>query len=290
MTARPLARCPRAGEWLRRGILGVLLTGIAGTLAHAPAGAAPPPAQRLQCALPGGATLAIVHAQGRPLAVAAGVTAGPRECATRSTAPPQADAGGWRFEWRDATLDARYVVQLSALAEGGFRMRLSAPDTTPPGTGTAPGTVPCGALVLPAEAVLRPGDGRCQRSEDRGEALQDAWAALREALLARSPAQLRGVLADKVMLAEGASGDSPRVGADELARHLRCVAALTHRGQRLDDWARAHPHLLTAPTGVDRPDDATVNLTGFGGLQWQGGRWQLTWLAASRAVLLRDCG
>lgn len=290
----PLARwrLGRAGCALATGLLALQASSAA-----APP-LTPPPAQRLECALPGGATLAIVHTQGRPLAVALSAVAGPRECASRSTAPPQPDAGGWRFDWVDATLNTRYAARVTARPGGGFQLRLSVDDDAAADAAVAAGVasapdaarVPCGPLTLPAEAMLQPADARCLAREDRSEALQATWAALRGALLTRSPAALQGVLAARVMLAEGASGDSPRVEAGELARHLACVAALTHRGQRLDDWARGHPHLLTATTGVEWPDDATALLTGFGGLQWQGGRWQLTWLAASRAVLLRDCG
>lgn len=245
-------------------------------------------ARLLRCTWPDGSSLGVVHRGGLPLALTAGATSGGRECATRSTRPPAAlvAAAGdrvWVFEWHDTVLGDFFRAEVRGLPSSGFVVLLSAPAAS------GPGRVRCGPLSLPARAELHPALAACQAGEDRSEALQDSWRTLRQALLARDAAAFRGVLADQVELAEGASADSPRVAADRLALHLACVAGLMRGGVPLAEWARERPHILSAPTGLSWHGPGVVSLGGYARLAWVAGGWRLDGLNASRAVILRDC-
>lgn len=241
-------------------------------------------ARLLHCTWPDGSSLGVIHRHGTPLALTAGAVSGARECATRSTQPATQDGlAGWRFDWHDGALGDTFSAELQPLPNGGFVMSLMRPEAS------GPGRVRCGPLSLPARAELRLGTAACQESDDRSQALQSAWQALRRALIEGDATAFRGVLAAQVELAEGASGDSPRVAAGEVAAHLACVAALTRDGQPLAEWARVRPHILAAPTGLAWQGVGAVNLGGYAGLAWEAGQWRLGWLNASRAVILRQC-
>jgi hypothetical protein len=243
--------------------------------------------RHLRCEFPDGSSLGVIHRHGVPVALTGGATAGARECATRSTQPAQpASGGGWRFDWHDAVLADTYRAELQALPGGGFALTLAQPASAAP---ARPGRVRCGPLSLPAQATLRPGTPECRESEDRSLPLQDTWRLLRQAVTGADSAAFRRVLAPEVELAEGSAQDSPRLPAETVAGHLACVATLAHAGMRLSDWAAARPDILTAPTGLLWQGEGEVRLGGYGGMSWQAGRWQLTWLNASRAVILRHC-
>lgn len=258
---------------------------VAGPVSGSPAAGGDGAATLLRCTWPDGSSLGVIHRDGAPLALTAGAVSGARECATRSTQPATRDgAAAWRFDWRDDALGDTFQAGVQPLPQGGFVVSLASPE--PSGLGR----VRCGPLSLPARAELRPGTAACAESEDRSQALQSTWQTLRQALLGGDAAAFRGALAAEVELAEGASGDSPRVAAGEVAAHLACVAALTRAGQPWAEWARVRPHLLAAPTGLAWQGAGEVSLGGYAGLSWAVGRWQMTWLNASRAVLLRPCG
>jgi hypothetical protein len=257
---------------------------VAGPVSGSPATGGEGAATLLRCTWPDGSSLGVIHRHGTPLALTAGAVAGARECATRSTQPATREgAAAWRFDWDDSVLGDTFRAELQPLPNGGFVVSLARPAAS------GPGRVRCGPVSLPARAELRPGTAACQESDDRSQALQGTWQALRRALLEGDPTAFRGVLAAQVELAEGASGDSPRVAASEVAAHLACVAALTRAGQPLAEWARARPHILAAPTGLAWQGAGEVSLGGYAGLAWEAGQWRLGWLNASRAVILRDC-
>jgi hypothetical protein len=268
----------------------LLLAAIAPAASGTEPGAAADTPRHLRCEFPDGSSLGVIHRHGVPVALTGGAVAGARECATRSTQPAQpASGGGWRFDWHDAVLADTYRAELQALPGGGFTLTLAQPASAASAGPARPGRVRCGPLSLPAQSTLRPSAPGCRESEDRSQALQDAWRLLRLAVTGADEAAFRRVLAPEVELAEGAAQDSPRLPAAAVAGHLACVAALAHAGQRLADWAGARPDILVAPTGLVWQGDGEVRLGGYGGMSWQAGRWQLTWLNASRAVILRDC-
>lgn len=263
---------------------GLCLTLVAGPVSGSPAAGGDGAATLLRCTWPDGSSLGVIHRHGAPLALTAGAVSGARECATRSTQPATQDGvAGWRFDWHDDALGGTFSAELQPLPQGGFVVSLARPE------GSRPGRVRCGPLSVPARAELRPGTAACAESEDRSQALQTTWQTLRQALLGGDAAAFRGVLAAQVELAEGASSDSPRVAAAEVAAHLACVATLTRAGQPLAEWARVRPHILTAPTGLAWQGVGAVNLGGYAGLAWEAGQWRLGWLNASRAVILRQC-
>lgn len=280
---RPLP-AHRVGGWAALAS-GVASCALASSAATAGDGSG---ARLLRCTWPDGTSLGVVHHDGVPLALSAGAVSGARECATRSTraAVPQPVAPGgaaWLFEWHDTALGDFFRAEVRALPPGGFVVSL--PALSP----SSPGRVRCGPLSLPARAELRPAAAACRESEDRSEALQATWHTLRQALLHGDVVAFRSVLSARVELAEGASGDSPQVAADEVAAHLACVGTLTRAGQSLAEWARARPHILTAPTGLAWEGPDRVHLGGHARLAWEGGRWRLNGLNASRAVVLRPC-
>lgn len=244
-------------------------------------------ARHLHCDWPDGSSLGVIHRQGLPLALTGNAVAGARECATRSTQAAQPSGQGWRLDWHDEVLGATYRAELHAVPDGGFAVTLSRPELAAAAT---PGRVACGPLSLPAQATLQLSDTACRESEDHSQALQDAWALFRQAVTTADAAAFRRVLAPEVHLAEGSQDDSPQVPAQAVASHLACVADLPGADkQRLADWARARPHILVAATGLNWLGADVVRLGNYGGMRWQGGRWQLDWLNASRSVVLRDC-
>lgn len=266
-----------AARWL-------CLAVVAAPVSGSPAAGAEGAATLLRCTWSDGSSLGVIHRHGAPLALTAGAVSGARECATRSTQPAARDGvAGWRFDWHDAPLGDTFQAGVRTLPQGGFEVTLTQPEAS------APGRVRCGPLSLPARAELRPGTAACQESDDRSQALQGTWQVLRQALLEGDAQAFRGVLADQVELAEGASGDSPRVAAGEVAAHVSCVATLARAGQPLAEWARVRPHILIAPTGLAWQGAGEVNLGGYAALSWGAGRWRLSWLNASRAVILRQC-
>lgn len=263
---------------------GLCLALVAGPVFGASATGGEGAATMLSCTWPDGSSLGVIHRHGIPLALTAGAVSGARECATRSTQPATQDgAAGWRFDWHDAPLGDTFQAEVQTLPQGGFVVSLTRPEAS------GPGRVRCGPLSLPARAELRPGTAACQESDDRSQALQGTWQVLRKALLDGDAEAFRGVLEAQVELAEGASGDSPRVAAGEVAAHVSCVATLARAGQPLAEWARVRPHILTAPTELAWQGAGEVNLGGYAALSWEAGQWRLSWLNASRAVILRQC-
>jgi hypothetical protein len=281
-------------QWPLLRLVALLWPGLcvgAGSPAVLSAPASASPARHLLCQRPGGVSVGVIHQRGQPLALTAGVAQGARECSTRSTLPPEAVGGGWRFEWHDAVLAEHFVASLTTTAGGGFKVRWAHPAVAQGGVAQPPppAVVACGPLALPAEVDLNPGDAGCSDHEDRSVALQDAWQVLRDALLQHDPVRFRHMLSPKVMLIEGSAGDSPSVDAAGVAKHLACVGTLSSGGQTFVEWARARPHILVAPTGLDWQAADAVRLAGFGGLDWRQGRWRMTWINASRSVVLRQC-
>lgn len=258
------------------------LLAIVALLAGGRATAASLEARHLRCTLPAGASFGVIHRDGVPLALTLGVEAGTRDCGSRSTQEVQPDGTGWRFTWDDAVLGQRFDARVQALPGGGYALRFT-------GAEGREAMLACGALALPSSAELRLGGAGCTDKRDRSEALQAAWSLLRPALLQRDADRLRQVLAPQVQLAEGAEADSPYVSAARLAPHVACLAGLGGDAHGLARWAQVREHLPTALTDVRWKGDEEVQLGDFAALRWLQGRWQLDWVNASRATLLREC-
>ncbi|GGY61445.1 hypothetical protein GCM10011613_01050 [Cellvibrio zantedeschiae] len=214
-----------------------------------------------------------LDATGTPLTAGVSVYAGTRECDLSTSGPAlkQPD-GSWLFAWQDDLLNQAYRLKIMRT---GSNYHVS---VTP---------AACGALKLPAQAVLSPQAKGCKTAVDRHQAFVQFWRSLRDIIAKEDGTALEHLSLPQVEFVEGP--DIIKAPASVMRDGARCLPDI---GGDVNPITIRELLATTDTPRLDMPplsnrSDEEVNLAGAMTAVWTPLGWRIQGLNSSPAVMGR---